>query len=176
MMEYKDAIKIDPDRLDREFLRQTELLAEYGRLLAEAKEETRKAEQQRKLIRSRLILRAKNGDAEEETGTKKPSDAVCEAFYRTSREHIDASEEYIQAQSTEDHLQQAVYTISARKGILENMVRLLLNEYFTGPIEPFTDLNTFDYDTFERTSKKKEAARKETTTRLAEKTRKRRPK
>ena len=173
-LNFREDVLIDPERLDIEWLRQPELVAHYGEALAEAKDETRRAHQRVKLVRSELILKAKRGMALEECGTKKPSDSVCEAYYRTDPEHVEAVDAFMDAQKEEDALQQAVYAMTGRRSALEHLVRLLISEYFTSPLEAH-DISTFSYEDFgKKMSEEKAAAKVETTERMARKTKPRR--
>jgi len=180
-LSFKDDIRIDQDRLDVEWLRQADLVYEYGEALAEAKDYTRRCHQKVKLTRSELVLKAKKGLAEDIIGVKKPSDSVCEAYYRTHPDYVEAVEDQLQAQKEEDQLQQAMFAIQSRRTSLEHLVRLLQQEYFTGPVDSH-DLSSFDYDDFpaavsdfvEKTKKSREDAHEKTTQRMVEKSPRRR--
>lgn len=179
-LDFRKDIQINQDQLDIEWLRQADLVLAYGEALVEAKEYVRQCDQRVKVVRSELILEAKKGNAEHVCGVKKPSDSVCEAYYRTHPDHIAAVEAQIQAKKEEDLLQQTVYAIQNRKCSLEHLVRLMMAEYFTGPLEPH-DLGDFSYDDFsdvaadfmKKAAENRKKTREGNTGRMAKKSRRR---
>lgn len=165
-LDFKEDVKINPARLDIECLRQAELMSRYGAVLTDAKDNLRRAHQHLKLTRSKLVLMAKKGQAETGCGTKKPSDSVCEAFYRTHPEHESAVEKHIEAQKEEEDIQQAVYSIVARKTSLELLIKLLSMEYFASPSEPY-DITNSEFDKVSKIVKQQ--SKEHTTERMARK-------
>lgn len=137
-LNYKEDVVIDSESLDVEWLRQPSLYMKYAEELAFCNDRLKRAEQKLKLIRSDLILDAKEGKVES-LGAK-PSDAACEAYYRTHKDHIEAKENYFQAAQAAEIAYLALQGISAKKVALENLVKLLTSSYFAAPKEP-RDLN-----------------------------------
>lgn len=127
--EYTNDIEIDPDELDIECLRQPSLFGKYSRAEAKAKRNYAIAYENVKVTRSELIKLA--------GGNKELSNAQkVEAFYRTHPKHIEAKEQFIEAEYEMNIATAAVFAFNQRKSMLENLVRLGLADYFARPSEP----------------------------------------
>jgi len=133
-LNYKEDVAISSDDLDVEWLRQPSLYMKYAEELAYCNDQLKRAEQRLKLVRSDLILDAKEGKVES-LGAK-PSDAACEAYYRSHVDHQDAKEDYFKAAQAAEMAYLALQGISAKKTALENLVKLLTSSYFASPKEP----------------------------------------
>lgn len=133
-LNYKEDVAIDCDSLDVEWLRQPSLYMKYAEELAYSNDRLKRAEQRLKLVRSDLILDAKEGKVES-LGAK-PSDTACEAYYRSHVDHQAAKEEFFKAAQAAEMAYLALQGISAKKVALENMVKLLTSSYFAAPKEP----------------------------------------
>lgn len=127
-------IMIDPDNLDVELVQLPNLLFKYGELATEAEKKVREAQENVKTVRSRLILYA-NENPEEIEGGKATVQSV-EAFYRNHPDHVEAREKEIQAEYEASMVKNAISAIYTKRQSLENLIRLLNMEYFSGPSVP----------------------------------------
>ena len=131
MMDFEKDMQIDQGRLDEEWLNQPGLFMRYAKLAAQAKARLDRAKENVKIIRSECIKDAKER-------LEKPTAQLIEADYRTRTKYIRAKEEAIDAEYSYNILDSAVFALQQRKMALENLVRLLGQEYFAAPSEPKT--------------------------------------
>jgi len=136
-MNYEKDMYIDVTALDVEWTEQAELTMRYGRLWAEAQAVSDRAEEQVKLTRSELVLKAnKNPDDALGIGIK-PTDSKVEAYYRTHEDYLDVKDEAIEASKQLNLISIAKNEIAfTRKAALENLVILNGQQYFAGPKVP----------------------------------------
>ncbi len=135
-LNFKEDIKIDPEALDVEWLRQAELGGKYARNATRLRKLANLAEQKVKVIKAELIKRC-NEDPKRITGKDKPNAADIEAYYRTHSKHKEAKEEWIEAVYEADMAELAQKEISyGRKAALEALVSLFTAQYFAGPVTP----------------------------------------
>jgi hypothetical protein len=134
MNDYEKDLEIDPESLDLEWLRHSNIFMKYSEQKADAKRELDRANEKVKTIRSELILEARKG-GEELIGVK-PTDSIVEAWYRVQDKYIDVITEKIEAEFSYNILDGAVYAFQNRKTALENLVKLMIAGYFAGPVEP----------------------------------------
>lgn len=133
-LNFREDMTIDEGALDVEFLRHPSLVRKYSEELEYCNDRLKRAEQKLKLVRSELILEAKSGEVRD-LGAK-PTDMVVEAYYRTHPKHIDAKEDYLDAARDAEAAYNAVFGLRVKKDILENLVKLMLANYFSAPTEP----------------------------------------
>lgn len=133
---YERDIKIDEKSLDIEWLEQPTLALKYARHYSYLNDEVRRLEEQKKIIRSKLILEV-NQNPKELIGKDKPNSSDIEAFYRAHKDYQkivnelnDAIKEAEFAGFAKDEI---CYT---RKKALENLVNLHAQQYFAGPNVP----------------------------------------
>ena len=128
-LDYMKDIRIDPDALDVEWLRQPELYMAYCEEAASAKSAVNAVQEKLKVLRSKLIL-----EAREEAGAKNSAEA--EAYYRTHPDHIALKKEWVQKDHIASLMNSAVFAFNQRKDALENLVRLAGQGYFATPSTP----------------------------------------
>jgi len=134
--DFENDVSIDHDALEVEWLRQPSLHAIYSRKLVEANDRLRKAEQRMKMVRSDLILEA-NEDPDKYLGKGiKPTAPIVEAYYRTHEDHEAAKKKFFEAQYEVEMFQNAINALNTKKQALENLVKLYMSGYFSGPKEP----------------------------------------
>lgn len=135
-MDYENDIRIDDSALDIEWIDQAELSLKYGKIWAEAQRILTIAEENIKIIRAELIQKA--NEAPMKTCKKeKPNAADIEAYYQQHPDHIQAKEEWIDAQYECNMAAVAKNEVSfTRKAALENLVTLHGQQYFAGPSIP----------------------------------------
>lgn len=135
MSEYKKDLEIDIEELEIEWVRHSVVSNKYSDLKADAKLVLDRTEEKKKTIRSQLILQAQKGNAEDLEDVKL-TDKNVEAWYRTQPEYIKAVEERNQAEYEYNILTGVVFNFNDRKTALENLVKLCLGSYYSGPVEP----------------------------------------
>ena len=170
---FEKDLRIDPDQLDIEWLRQSELYAKYSLTLEDAKKNVADIEEQLKAqveelkrVRSELILEAHRDGI---PGIDKVTDPKAEAYYRDHKKHKRAKDKWLQlGQDLADAKHEAgmclvaVFAFNHRKQALEDLVRLHGQNYFAGPQEP-RELGG------EWTKKAEELSEERTTRRMREK-------
>ncbi len=127
--DYTNDIKINPDALDVEWLRQPELYMKYCEAAANAKRAAATAMEKIKVIRSQLIKEAREEGLAKNAGQE-------EAYYRDHVSHKRAKAEWIEKEHVAAILHSAVFAFNQRKDALENLVRLAGQGYFATPEVP----------------------------------------
>jgi len=92
---------------------------------------------------------------------KEPTGQAIEAYYRSHSDYVELKGKRSRAAFEVDMLKNAVFAVNKKTTALENLVRLLLGEYFAGPKLP-RDLSS---ENLERT--KREEARSKVRTKLS---------
>ena len=135
-IDYARDLLIDETALDLEWLNQASLAMKYGRHFADCARLCRKAEENKKVIRSGLIRQA-NLHPMECCQKPKPTGADIEAYYRTHSDYIEAVEDLIEAEYEKTMAEIAKNEMCfTRKAALENLVTLHGQQYFAGPAVP----------------------------------------
>jgi hypothetical protein len=133
---YEQDMRIDPDNLDVEWLEQAPLAMRYAKHLVHCHAKVRQLEEQKKTIRSELILQV-NRDPEKYLDKEKPNAADIEAYYRNHSDYKDVIEELNKALEEAEYAELAKNEVSfTRKAALENLVKLFSAQYFSGPSIP----------------------------------------
>lgn len=127
-------IRIDPDALDLEWLRQSNLTYRYARLLADARRDNERAKERLELVRA--TLRADIRKFPENYDMAKPTDVSVDAKILECGGYQEALGEFNATRYDMDLIWAAVNAIEAKKTALENLVRLLGMNYFSAPKEP----------------------------------------
>lgn len=135
-LNFEEDLAIDPQALDVEWIEQPMKLMKYSMASAKAEKEAKEAHERVKLVRSDLVKKAtKNPKKYLDEGVK-PTGPNIEAFYREHPDHIQAKNEFIEAEYTASVIKSAVFAFNQRKTALEELVRLHGMQYFAGPKEP----------------------------------------
>ncbi len=135
-MNYEKDITIDESALDLEWLNQAPLVLKYARNMAEQKYDVAKLREQKKTLRSELILQV-NENPEECVMKKKPNTADIEAYYRNNEEYKNLIKTLLLLEKELEFTELAYQEISwTRKKALENLVILHGQQYFAGPSVP----------------------------------------
>ncbi len=130
-LNYKDDIAIDRYNLDTEWTNHADMMMKYAEAAAAADRDAKKADEKAKTIRSELILSV-SGDAGV-PGSKKSTDKIIEAYYRTHPDYLKAVEEKIEAEHNAEILRSVGFAFAHRKTALENLVRLQSQSYYSTP-------------------------------------------
>lgn len=136
MLDYEKDKQLHPDKLDIHWLEQATIGIKYGKYAAKMAKIAAEAEEDIKIVRSKLIKLA-NEQPLKYCKKEKPTAQDVEAFYRTHKEHIEAKQAFIDA-TYEADVARAVYMELGlgRKAALENLVKLHGQQYFAGPSVP----------------------------------------
>ena len=136
-LNFEQDRKLDPNALDVEWMEQAGLAKAYGDYYNECQARKREAEEEIKVVRARLTLKANKYPDKYLGQGVKPTAPVVEAFYRTHKDHIAAKDEWLAACEECDAAEIAKWEISStRKTALENLVQLYQSNYFAGPNMP----------------------------------------
>ena len=133
-LDYEDDILIDPDRLDVEWINQPVLFNQYSRKCAEAKRQLDEVKSNLDVVRAETAKKVRSDPKKykiEKVTESQINDAVM-----TSVKYMQANDELIEARFEADLLLSAVRAFDQRKTALENLVRLLGQDYFAAPITP----------------------------------------
>jgi hypothetical protein len=123
--------KVDPNKLHEECFNYARMSWKYGEAVTEAKRDKDYAHEKVKVIRSRLIRDARS-DPESCGLGKSPKNDEIEAYYRTHQDHIDAKDEFIEAEYRHSILSVGANAIQFSKSTsIEGAIRLWEREYFT---------------------------------------------
>jgi hypothetical protein len=136
MLDYEKDKQIDPLSLDTCWLEQSSIGIKYGKYAAKMKRLAAEAEEDIKIIRSKLVKMA-NDNPMKYIRKEKPTAIDIEAFYRTHKDHIAAKDAFIQA-TYDAEVAHSIYMEMSfgRKAALENLVKLYSANYFAGPSVP----------------------------------------
>lgn len=129
LFDYEKDLAIDANYLDAEFLGHAELFMKYAKEASVAKRNAARAEETVKTTRSMIIRNLK-------ASGEKLTESAIEAMYRTDVEYIRVKEEKVEADYYADLMTNAVFAFQSRKTALENLVKLYISEYNSGPSEP----------------------------------------
>lgn len=133
---YAEDRDIDEKALDVEWLDHSRIAYKWGKIHADVKYLLEKAVENKKIIRSELIVYV-NRNPKEATGKDKPNAADIEAFYRTDKQYQAAVQDVIELTRELAYAEVAKNEICfTRKKALENLVILHGQQYFAGPRVP----------------------------------------
>lgn len=131
---FKEDVTIDPRALDVEWLEQPKLMLYYSQLLAQARKETDLAKENLDVTKARIDADVRRNPGKYTDG--KLTETATVNLVTASDEVREAEREFIDAKENQAILQAAVNAIEAKKSALENLVRLLGQQYFAAPREP----------------------------------------
>jgi len=131
---YEDDVKIDPDALDVEWLRQSELMGIYGKHQAQTRNEMDNAKELIDVTKAKLDFAIRNDP--EKYGLAKVTESAIQSAILLQEEYRENNEAYANARYENDVALSVVRAIEQKKTALENLVRLLQSSYFSGPKAP----------------------------------------
>jgi hypothetical protein len=126
---------IDLGRLEYEWVRQDKLVRRYTPVLAEAELDLLEAEANLELVEARMLLRIR-GDPKKFGFEGRPNKEDIKAKITVSKDYQEANNQVIQAEYTVKKLKGTMATLSNRRTVLENEVKLWLGDYFAAPRLP----------------------------------------
>ena len=143
-LDFEKDLRIDEDALDIEFLNQPNLYFKYSREQARAKAELERIKQSYEIARADLASSIRR-NPDDYGLLKATNDAVEEVILKIlgsnrgkdlGKNFRDAKEALLQTQENYDLINASLRAIEQRKSSLENLVKLMLGNYFSAPLEP----------------------------------------
>lgn len=129
MEDYKKDLMIEPDALDIEWIEQPRLYMKWAEISA-------KAEDRVKLAKEALEVTDAKIDKEIRSSGEKVTETQIKSKISLDERHQKALQDYNDALYKSNLYSSAVRAMEQRKNALENMVRLMIGQYFAGPKEP----------------------------------------
>ena len=145
---YEKDIRIDPDSLDVEWLRQAELVKKYGVHQANTRKEMDEMKETLEAVKAKLDMRIRSEP--EAFGLPKVTEGAIQSTIILQEEYKEAMAEYSEAKYENDVALSVVEAFRHKKSALENLVQLLQSSYFAGPKSP-RDLS---YEALQKTERK----------------------
>jgi len=127
----KDSFEIDQNRLNWECVRQPKLYLKYAEELAEAKQALEEAKTALEVIKADLSLSIRKDP--DTYGLDKITEAVVSSTITLQQKCIEQNQEVIDKKYDVDMLQSAVITLDHRKRMIESLVTLHGQNYFSSP-------------------------------------------
>ena len=132
--DFENDVKIDPEVLDVEALRQADTFYRYARAAAEAHTIADQKKLAWETLGSTLSMRVR--EHPEKYGLVKTTDNSVMCVVTSRDSYLQAAHEYYLAKETAKILDGAVAALEQRKAMLELLGRLHGQQYFAGPTVP----------------------------------------
>ncbi len=129
-MDYQKDLEINKHSLDNELLTQAQKMMRYSSEHAQAMYNRDRAKQALDITKANLDASIR---AELTAAGTKFTEAVVDGKIRTEPTFIEAQERYQKAEHEVQVLLGAVMAMNARRSMLENLVKLFLNSYWSEP-------------------------------------------
>ena len=133
-MNWKQDVEIDPENLDREWVRQASLFGRYCELLADAHRQLDLKKEKLVMVDAKLGLEIRTNP--NKYGLDKVTEAGVNSILVLQEEHKELEKELIDLRYDVEVLTGAVRSLDQKKSALENLVRLHGQNYFAGPEVP----------------------------------------
>ncbi len=133
-MNWKQDVEIDPENLDREWVRQASLFGQYCELLADAHRQLDLKKEKLVMVDAKLGLEIRTNP--NKFGLDKVTEAGVNSILVLQEEHKELEKELIDLRYDVEVLTGAVRSLDQKKSALENLVRLHGQNYFAGPEVP----------------------------------------
>lgn len=133
---FEEDVRIDPEALDVEWLRQPQLMLRYASELAEARTQADFAKDALDVAEAEIDADIRANPAMYIGDDKKLTEATVSGLVTRDQKVRSRAEQLNRARESVGLLQAAVNAIETKKTALENLVRLLGQQYFAGPKEP----------------------------------------
>lgn len=135
--EFLRDLIIDSDSLDEECLGQSILYAKWSLKLVEFLNQKDRMKEKLDLIKSRLDRKIRlNPELFGLEEGKKPTETAISNLIISSREYLQAHDEYLKVSNDLNILQIAKESFQMRKNMIENLVELHQSNYFSNPKIP----------------------------------------
>ncbi|MCJ7747871.1 MAG: hypothetical protein MUP27_09010 [Desulfobacterales bacterium] len=133
-MEYEKDLGIDPFMLDEEWLRQPGLFMKYSEAAAEAQRVRDLVKEKVDVIKAELDQAIRKDPAK--FGLEKLTETVVAGTILLQPKYVEVADALVEANFKLNILQSAVRAFDHRRSALENVVKLWLGSYFSGPKTP----------------------------------------
>ena len=143
MGKEKSFLSIDENRLDREWLKQPDLMYKYATMYADAKREASEAKSNLEATKAQLTNKIRN-NPEDYDLSDKPTEKAIEAKVLSNKKYKKANTNVLDAVHAVDVLGAAVTSIEHRKRALEKLVSLHGQNYFSTPRASNEDRQAMD--------------------------------
>jgi len=127
-------LAVDPMLLDEDWLRQPGLYMKYSAMAADAQKRRDMAKEKLDVVKAELDKDIRNNPSK--YGMDKVTENAVAMTIPSQQAYKDASTELIEAGYESNMLQAAVRAFDHRRSALENMVKLWLGSYYSGPKAP----------------------------------------
>jgi len=131
---YEQDLAIDPHELDECWLKHPALYMQYSRELADAQRTSTKAKEKLDVVRAEVDKDIRTNP--DKFNLQKVTEGIVSATIALDERYREAQSDLNEKIYEVNILQGAVRAFDHRKKALENMVQLLMMEYFAGPKEP----------------------------------------
>jgi hypothetical protein len=155
---FDSDVDINPDALDVEWTRQAGLVGKYARMEADARTRYNMAKDRLVLVEARLYPMAKETL---EAAGQKPTEAAAQAWVTTHRDRIVAQDQLQDAAADMGLYSAAMKALDHKRDALANLVRLLMADYFSAPVDAPHNLADSVEREFKRRSAQDRAKTKE---------------
>jgi len=132
---YEEDIRIDPEMLDFEWNEQAEKMLKYSTIAANTAHKVDLAKENLDIVKAELS-RDIRIDPDKFNIDSKLTESIVENTIILQSEYIAANHALLEAKYLADMAKGAVRAFDQRKDALENLVRLLGQQYFAGPKTP----------------------------------------
>jgi hypothetical protein len=127
-------LKVDPNALDIEWIRQPSLYYKYSTQAAEARKEMDASKIRLDVVLAQVQSKIRSNP--DKYGLAKSTEAAIEAAVKQDPEVAKAQEDFLESKHNVALLESAVAALDQKKRALENLVSLHLGSYFAGPKVP----------------------------------------
>lgn len=135
-LDFSKDVAIDEDALDVEWQRQPELLGKWGRLFADAEARVNRLDHKLDVLKADLERRIRAKPKSYGITEERVTEGIVKATVLLDSEHETQQIKLLQAQHSMAIIKSAINALYHKKDALENLVRLLGAEYFSGPVAP----------------------------------------
>jgi len=133
-LNYEEDVKINPDALDVEWLKQAELMKKYAIHAADTKKEMDEVKERLDITKARIEMNIRTEP--EKYGLSKITEGAIQSTILLQDEYQNLAHEYTSAKYENDVAIAVVRAIDQKKTALENLVKLLAASYFASPQSP----------------------------------------
>jgi len=133
-LNYEEDVRINPDALDVEWLRQAELMKKYAAHSADTKREMDEIKERLEITKARIEMEVRSNPEKYEL--PKVTEGAIQSAIILQKEYQEIVQEYTNAKYENDVAIAVVRAIDQKKTALENLVKLMAASYFAGPQTP----------------------------------------
>ncbi len=133
-LNYEEDVRVDPEALDVEWLKQAELMKKYAAHSADTKKEVDEAKERLDVGKAKIEMNIRKSP--EEYGLSKITESAIQSTILLQEDYQKLVQDYTDAKYENDIAIAVVRSIDQKKTALENLVKLLGASYFAGPQAP----------------------------------------